>query len=134
MRTPTTIIMRFLFCFESYPVTTLFSAINSTATTVVIDGTGRGISDGDTLFIGDEEMTITDVAASRRNTVGTVLTDLTVTRGANSTTAAAHSSDDTVRAVLNSDRLRNLVFFRGANTNAPNPIRVLGYKRPLEVI
>ena len=125
--------MAFLFCYESYPVTELYSSIiNPAATLLTIEGTARGISDGDTLFIGDEQMEVTSIADSELSLI-TVVTELTVTRGVNNTTASAHSSGATVRAVLNSDRIRNLVFLRGHNSNPPVGIRVFGYKRPLEV-
>ena len=126
--------MAFLFCYESYPVTTLHNAVpNTAAASVRIFGTGRGISDGDTLFVNDEEMEVTGMSASQL--IGSDVTTLiAVDRGVNDTTAAAHSVGDTIRAVLNSDRIRNLVFLRGHNSNPPVGIRILGYKRPLEVV
>ena len=125
--------MAFLFCYESYPVTELYSSIiNPAATLLTIEGTARGISDGDTLFIDNEQMEVTSIADSELSLI-TVTTELTVARGANNTTASAHSSGTTVRAVLNSDRIRNLVFLGGHNSSPPVGIRILGYKRPLEV-
>ena len=125
--------MAFLFCYESYPATTLHNAVpNTAAASVRIFGTGRGISTGDTLFVNDEEMEVTGMSASQL--IGSDVTTLiAVDRGVNGTTAASHSVGDTIRAVLNSDRIRNLVFLRGHNSSPPVGIRILGYKRPLEV-
>ena len=59
--------------------------ISSSATTVKVYDASR-LSSGDTIVIGDEEMTISSISGN----------DLTVVRGANSTTAAAHSHNNDV--------------------------------------
>lgn len=64
--------------------TTLSSGITSSATTLVLTST-TGLSASDIITVGSEQMSIDSVDSS---------TNLTVTRGANSSTAAAHSSGD----------------------------------------
>ena len=122
-----------LICFESYPVTTLHNAVpNSAAASVRIFGTGRGISTGNTLFVNDEEMEVTGMSDSQL--IGSDVTTLiAVDRGVNGTTATSHEVGDRIRAILNADRIRNIVFFGSRNQSVPQPLRILGYKRPLEV-
>lgn len=64
---------------------TLSAALTSSATTVSL--TKAAFANGTTLRIGSEEMTVQS---------GGGTTTITVTRGANNTTAAAHASGDTV--------------------------------------
>ena len=66
--------------------TLLDGGINSSVTTVTVDSTS-GFEDIGTILIGDEQITYTAKTAT---------TFTTCTRGANSTTAAAHSDDVTV--------------------------------------
>jgi len=66
--------------------TLLDGGINSSVTTVTVDSTS-GFEDVGTILIGEEQITYTAKTAT---------TFTTCTRGANSTTAAAHSDDDTV--------------------------------------
>ena len=122
-----------LICFESYPATTLHNSVpNTAAASVRIFGTGRGISDGDTLFVNDEEMEVTGMSDSQL--IGSDVTTLiAVDRGVNDTTATSHDVGDDIRAILNADRIRNIVFFGSRNQSVPQPLRILGYKRPLEV-
>ena len=97
-----------------------------------IFGTGRGISDGDTLFVNDEEMEVTGMSDSQL--IGSDVTTLiAVDRGVNGTTATSHEVGDRIRAIINADRIRNIVFFGSRNQSVPQPLRILGYKRPLEV-
>ena len=66
--------------------TLLDGGINSSVTTVTVDSTS-GFEDVGTILIGEEQITYTAKTAT---------TFTTCTRGANSTTAAAHSDNDTV--------------------------------------
>jgi len=67
--------------------TELAADIDSSVTTITVDSSA-GLSAGDTIVIGDEQMTI---ASGGVNADGTTLT---VTREAGNTTAASHSTDD----------------------------------------
>ena len=71
-------------------ITTMLSAnINNTVTTITV-GSGANIINGDTLLVDAEQMQVT---------AGGGTTSLTVTRGANGSTAASHTSPTEVQAV-----------------------------------
>ena len=81
--------------FLSYPKVSL--PANLAAATTVFDlGNVEQLAVGDTLFINDEQLAVTAINS----------TNVGVTRGANGTTAADHSSGDTVRAIVNRDEVR----------------------------
>ena len=102
-------------CLESYPLTELALSTLSGTLTLSVDSVA-GINNGDTIFINDEEMTVTSVNATAD--------ELTVTRGVNDTSPVAHALNDTVRAVVNADAMRYLVIL-AKESAAPTTLRIV---------
>lgn len=96
--------------FVSYPRTALTEAAADSATVVYLEHKD-GLATGDTLFIGDEQMTLGVLAASADSSHGGGFS-ATVTRGANGTTAAAHADAAEVRGIVNKDAVRHLCITR----------------------
>ena len=122
-----------LFCFESYPVTKFTEGVTSSATVVKLFGTRRGISIGDILYAGQEQMKIEFVGDSYFD-FPIVVTDLIVNRAANGTTAVSHEVDKIARVKINSDRIRNFVYLRQWGLSSPFRVKVFGLKKYREVV
>ena len=124
-----------LCCFESYPNTELAVVMPhlTTQTVITIKGTGRGMSPNDILFIEDEQVRVSSVAAPTVGTDG-VFAAITVDRARNGTSSSVHAIDTQVRGIINSDRIRNLSFLAERGLLRPHTIRILGYKRPKELV
>ena len=122
-----------LCCFESYPNSDIYQSVNAGTIAFTIRGTNRGVSVGDTMFVEDEQMRVTSIGASFKDSNG-VFHSIDVTRAINGTTAVAHDSDTRIRGVINSDRIRNLTFLAERGIARPHTLRILGYKRPKELV
>ncbi|MDP6960495.1 MAG: flagellar cap protein FliD N-terminal domain-containing protein, partial [Dehalococcoidia bacterium] len=80
------------------PSTLLNGALNNSSTTVNVDD-GSVYSSGDTIIVDSEEMTITGISGNA----------LTVSRGANSTTAAAHDDNSPTSLRVEDATVANLL-------------------------
>jgi flagellin len=91
--------------------------ISASDTTVTVDDVS-GLSSGDTIVMGSEEMTISSISGK----------DLTVVRGANSTTAATHSDDDDVMSAGGAD-VKSVGSARSAITDLDHAIDQVNEER-----
>jgi flagellin len=91
--------------------------ISTSDTTVTVDDVS-GLSSGDTIVMGSEEMTISSISGK----------DLTVVRGANSTTAATHSDDDDVLGGAGAD-VKSVGSARSAITDLDHAIDQVNEER-----
>ena len=96
--------------FAGFPVSVLSLAVTDAATTLHIDMSAQ-FANGETIYVDDEQMTIDSGVGSA---------SVTVTRGVNGTTAAAHAMDATVRGTVDDDQLRYVHIWDEGNTLAAN--------------
>ena len=120
-----------LFGFESYPYPTLYSNISAVATQVTFVGTNLGISVGNIIFSGDEQMRITQVFDPTTDGIPPtdVYTVVYVTRAVNGTSIETRNAGQRVRITVNEDRLRRITFLKGNSVTRPTAIKLMGYEK-----
>ena len=120
-----------LFGFESYPYPTLYSNISAVATQVTFVGTNLGISVGNIIFSGDEQMRITQVFNPTTDGIPPtdVYTVVYVTRAVNGTSIETRNAGQRVRITVNEDRLRRITFLKGNSVTRPTAIKLMGYEK-----
>ena len=84
---------------SSAVATTLSASVSTTSATSVSVANSSGLSVGDTIAIGNEQMTISAISG----------TTLTVSRGVNSTVAATHSSGATVSNIATTETVLDIL-------------------------